>query len=576
MLLNAYNFATAGIERIEVLKGPSSVLYGRAEPGGIVNVVTKKALPEFAANLAFQTGSFDFYRALADVGGPIGNDTGLSFRAVGEFLDRETFQDFIFEEQLYGLGALAWEAPTGTTVELQLEARTLDALDDPGLPVIGDRPAPIPPETYLGEPDIGFQKRDDYVVDLDIAHPLSNNWLIRGKGSYVTSSQDYLDVTLRTLDQETGDQGRGFFGADADYETIYGSIEIVGDFETGPVQHKFLTGVDRYHDSLEETLFFTFLDFSAIQPVNIFNPVLGQSRAPEFSPEDGSFGERTTRWTGLYVQDHIKIGDRLSILPGVRWDQTRVMNSSITDPIERDFVSPRVGVVYQFADNFSVYGQWSQGFGANNGRSATGEPFDPEESEQFEGGVKGEFMGGRLTAQATVYDIVKQNILVADISTIDDPFDSIAIGEIESRGVELELLGEVSDALSVTLSYAYNDIEITRDTEGNEGNRPLNAPEHSASTFARYDITPALTFGGGVFYVSERQGDNANTFQLPSYARTDVFAQYRFTLGGTDMQAQININNVFDEDIFLAASDFGPRVNPGAPREVRFEISTSF
>ena len=305
VLLNAYNFATAGIERIEVLKGPSSVLYGRAEPGGIVNVVTKKALPEFAANLAFQTGSFDFYRALADVGGPIGNDTGLSFRAVGEFLDRETFQDFIFEEQLYGLGALAWEAPTGTTVELQLEARTLDALDDPGLPVIGDRPAPIPPETYLGEPDIGFQKRDDYVVDLDIAHPLSNNWLIRGKGSYVTSSQDYLDVTLRTLDQETGDQGRGFFGADADYETIYGSIEIVGDFETGPVQHKFLTGVDRYHDSLEETLFFTFLDFSAIQPVNIFNPVLGQSRAPEFSPEDGSFGERTTRWTGLYVQDHI-------------------------------------------------------------------------------------------------------------------------------------------------------------------------------------------------------------------------------------------------------------------------------
>lgn len=576
VLLNAYNFATAGIERIEVLKGPASVLYGRSEPGGIVNVVTKKALPEFAANVALQVGSFDFYRALADVGGPMGDDTGLSFRLVGEYLDRETFTDFIFEEQLYGLGALAWEAPNGTTIELQIEGRALDALDDPGLPVMGDRPAPIPRETFLGEPEIGFQEREDSVVDIDITHSLGDRWVVRGKGSYVASTQDYLDVTLRALDEDTGDQERGFFGADAEYETTYGSLEIVGDFQTGSLQHKFLAGVDRYEDSLEETLFFTFIDFDAIQPVNIFNPVLGQSRMPQFTPADGFFGERSTDWTGLYIQDHIKLGTKLSVLPGIRWDQTRIKGSNLSEPIERDFVSPRFGAVYQVTENLSIYGQWTQGFGANNGRSATGEAFDPEESEQIEVGLKTEMMRGRLTAQATIYDIVKENILVADISTIDDPFDSIAIGEIQSRGLELELLGEVTDALSVTLSYAYNDIEITRDTEGTEGNRPLNAPEHSVSAFARYAIGQALSVGGGVFSVSERQGDNENTFQMPGYVRTDLFAQYRFQLRGTELQAQLNINNLFDEDFTLAASDFARRVNAGAARELRFEISASF
>ena len=576
VLLNAYNYATAGIERIEVLKGPASVLYGRSEPGGIVNVVTKKALPEFAANLALQVGSFEFYRALADVGGPIGDDTGLSFRVVGEYLDRETFRDFIFEEQIYGLGALAWEAPGGTTIEVQIEARNLDALDDPGLPVIGDRPARIPPDTFLGEPDIGFQERGDSVVDVDITHPLGDNWSVRGKGSHVESRQDYLDVTLRALDQETGDQDRGFFGSDADYETTYGSLEVLGEFETGSLRHKFLAGVDHYSDSLEEALFFTFLDFSAIQPVNIFDPVLGQSRTPEFSPDDGFLSERSTDWTGLYVQDHIRFGDKLSVLPGIRWDQTRIKGSSLDGPIERDFVSPRFGAVYQLTDNLSIYGQWTQGFGANNGRSATGEAFDPEESEQFEVGIKTEMMGGRLTAQATVYDIVKENILVADISTIDDPFDSIAIGEIQSQGLEVEVLGEISDALSVTLSYAYNDIEITRDTEGNEGNRPLNAPEHSVSAFARYAVGSALTFGGGVFSVSGRQGDNANTFQLPGYTRSDLFAQYRFQLGGSELQAQLNVNNLFDEDFYVAASGFSPQVNPGTSREFRFEVSASF
>lgn len=576
VLLNAYNYATAGIERVEVLKGPASVLYGRAEPGGLVNVVTKKALPEFAADIAFQTGSFEFYRALADVGGPVDEDSGVSFRLVGEYLDRESFRDFIFEEQAYGLGALRWDAPTGTTIELQFEVRDLDALDDPGLPVIGDRPAPLSPETYLGEPEIGFQERFDTVVDLDIEHPLNENWLVRGKAAYVRSEQEYLGITLGDLDEATGDLERGFFGGEATYETVYGSAELVGEFALGVTEHKLLIGVDRYSDRLDETIFFTFLDFGAIAPVNIFNPVLGQSRAPDVPVEDRFPGERQTTWTGLYVQDHIKIGERFSVLPGLRWDNTRVESDSIGEAIERDFVSPRLGAVYQLTDYVSVYGQWTRGFGANNGRSATGEAFDPERSRQYEAGVKAEFAGGRLTAQAAFYDIVKENVLVADVSTPDDPFDSIAIGEIESRGLELELLGEATDALSVTLSYAYNDIEIVRDTEGNEGNRLLNAPEHAVSAFARYDLTPDITLGGGVFYVSERQGDNANTFQLPGYARTDLFAQYRFRLGGADMQAQINVNNVLDKEYFLAASDFAPRVNPGAAREVRFEISASF
>jgi iron complex outermembrane receptor protein len=215
-----------------------------------------------------------------------------------------------------------------------------------------------------------------------------------------------------------------------------------------------------------------------------------------------------------------------------------------------------------------VYGNYVEGLGRTNGRAADGSPFKPEDAKQYEAGMKVSLWKGALTGTLAFYQITKHNVLTSDVST-PDPFDSVAIGETRSRGIEIDIAGRLTRDLEILLTFAYTDARLTRDSNGNQGNRVANVPRNSGSLWARYRVTNALTLGGGLVGVGSKPGDNENTFVLPSYVTVDAFAAYAWKIGGARLTAQLNANNIFDKTYYKVTNtvDGVPRSNilPGAP-----------
>lgn len=565
----AFNIPTAGLEAVEVLKGPASALYGRAEPGGIINFVTKKASQERVATLEAQMGSHDFGRLTADIGGPLG--AALSYRAVIDTVDTESFRDFVGQEQTYFLGALAWQPGADTRIELQGEVRNLETNDDIGIPSLGKRPAPIPLSRYLGEPGAGEAERDDYVIDLDIEHDLSADWLLRAKAYRSEFDQFFIDISFRDLDPATGDLERSFFADDNLNEVSYGMLELAGQVTTDELDHDVLFGVDYYETSLSESLWYNFTDFGAINPINIYNPVYGNSRRPLLDPAMADPYGSENSWTGLYAQDLISLGEKWRVMLGLRHDWAN-FSSTYSPEIDESQTSGRLGVVYLLNDTVSLFATTANGFGRSNGRGADDQAQPSEESVHWEAGVKYAPPGDRLLLSAAYYRVEKQNVKTDDPSTPDDPFDSLSIGKVRSQGFDLDAAGWLTARWSVQGSYAYNDLEVTEDLSGLRGLRLQNVPETAVSLWNRYDFTPALTAGIGVYYIGERPGDDFNTYFLPDYTRVDLMGEYRFQIGGNQAQLTFNINNILDEEYFGSGSDFYSAAVPGETRNFRLGI----
>ncbi|MGH8655668.1 MAG: TonB-dependent siderophore receptor [Gammaproteobacteria bacterium] len=327
---------------------------------------------------------------------------------------------------------------------------------------------------------------------------------------------------------------------------------------------------------------------------HIFNPTYGSVDLSFRTPGTDNFVFKSAEeWYGVYFQDQLKFFDgQVQVLGGGRYDWTKygtlccnisVADNDVDNTISEKSFSPRVGVVYHPWQWLSLYGNYVESFGTNNGRSATGEPFDPEGATQYEAGIKTELWEGRFSSTLAFFHLTKENILTADITTLDR-FDSIAIGEARSQGIELDLSGQLTDSLSLIASYAYTDTRITQDDRGNEGHRLPNVPDHSGSAWLKYELLESpvrgLSLGTGVFLASQREGDNENSFELPGYVRWDAMATYRFNVGKSRLTAQVNVNNILDKEYFEHSDTFNgiPRFNifPAEPLTVLGSIRVEF
>jgi iron complex outermembrane receptor protein len=312
--------------------------------------------------------------------------------------------------------------------------------------------------------------------------------------------------------------------------------------------------------------------------LDLFNPVLGT--APHYFPTRADFQPwgSVQKWIGLYAQDQIHISDRLIVNVGGRFDRAKGAFSPdpVADAVTETAFKPRFGAVYLPAPNVSLYAQYQEGFGPNNGRSSAGTAFKGQTATQTEIGVKWQSSDGSLIATLAAFDLTKQRLLTADLST-PDPLDRVAIGEVRNRGIELDVSGQVTERLSVIGSYAYSDAQTTKDDSGFQGKRYQGVPRHAGSIWVRYQATNAFAFGGGVFAEDDRPGDLGNTFLLPGYGRVDAFAQYAFAVNDIRWIAQINVNNIFDQRYFAGvynnSRDF---ILPGSPRAATFTLRAAF
>ncbi|MEX0269199.1 TonB-dependent siderophore receptor [Leptolyngbyaceae cyanobacterium UHCC 1019] len=559
----------ANIDRIEVLKGPASILFGQVDPSGIINRVTKKPLFEPFYELSFTAGSYDFYRPALDFGGPLTEDKTLAYRLniayenAGSFRDRVQTERFLF--------APSFTHRLGDNTSLNLEVSYLrDARPvDRGLVVLSNNKVPnIPIGRYLGDPT-KQEKFTQTLASLTLNHQFNSNLSLRSLFRYTASTETGPGATLQ-IDGDTEDD-RTFplsdFIGDQYYETYYWQNDFVAKFNTGSIQHTALVGFELSR----QNSFFSGAGRSA-GFIDVFNPsydfTFGEFEA--FDPFDD-----VTKTFGIYVQDQITLLDNLKLLVGGRFDTYRYKFTSADvagTPDQAEAFTPRVGVVYQPIKEVSLYASYSQSFTPNGGRSVSNQPFDPQRGTGYEVGVKTDFLNGRLSSTLAFYNTTLKNILTEDVN---NPGFSVQVGEQRSRGIEFDIAGELLPGWKLIASYAHTDAQITKDNSLTVGNRLNNVPRNSASLWTTYTLQngdlKGLGIGAGAFYVGDRAGDLANSFEVPSYTRLDAAVFYQ----RDRFRVALNFKNLANTRYFEGSQD-RTQVIPGTPFTVLGTISYQF
>ncbi|MBE9157004.1 TonB-dependent siderophore receptor [Nodosilinea sp. LEGE 06152] len=575
---NGSGFAeTANVERIEVLRGPASVLFGNTEPGGIVNLVTKQPLDEPFYGLEFQAGSYGFIRPTVDLTGPLNTDRTTLYRFNGAYERANGFRAFDQTiTRYFAAPSLAFRLGDATTLNLDFTYRSDERPFDRGLLAIGRGVVDTPLSRIFGEPD-DVSRVQEYGAGYRLEHEFSDSWQVRNQFRLLsTDTFDYRAEPL-ALDEGTGILPRNFRSNDDRSEVYSLQTDVLGNFFTGSVEHNLLIGLDLRRQTSGGTQ--RRLPGGLTPSIDIFNPVYNVVERPALSALTNEVRNNSDRTNalGFFVQDQVQILDNLIVVAGGRFDvvSQNSRNNQTGENSGQDVTAftPTVGVVYQPVEPISLYANFARSFQPNASTDANNNFLPPERGTQYEVGVQAAITD-RLTASLAAYNITKTNLATTDP---DNPDFSIPIAEQRSRGIDLNLAGEILPGWNVIASYGYIDAAYTAEYFGlPPGSRVQNVPNHTASLWSTYEIQSGdlqgLGFGAGIFYVGDRAGDFEDTFDLPSYLRTDAAVFYR----RNNWRAAINVQNLFDVRYF-SSNNFGRvAIEPGEPLSIVGSLSVEF
>ncbi|MCC5648467.1 TonB-dependent receptor [Nostoc sp. XA013] len=573
----------ANIEQIEVIKGPASVLYGNAEPGGIINLVTKRPLstPYYSAD--FSVGNFSYYRPSIDISGPLNPDKSLLYRLNVAYENGGSFRDFVDSERFFFGPIFDLKLGDNTNLLVNVDYLKDERTFDQGLVAFGQGIADIPTSRFLGEP--GDRREVEEVnVGYRLEHRFNENLTLRNAFRYTSNdSFDYRAQPL-DLDEGTGELSRNFRSND-DYTERYSlQTDVVSKFTTGSIQHTLLVGLDLAREKTDGSQ--RRLPEGLTPSIDIFNPIYNLISRPGLSELTNVVrdGDSKTETLGIYLQDQIAFSDNFKLLIGGRFDTVdqnqfdRLLNTPSSQYDEA--FTPRLGIVYQPIEPISLYASYSRSFAPNSAQRADNTFLESERGTQYEVGVKVD-LNDKLSATLAAYEITKTNIAAPDPNDPDN--FSVPIGEQRSRGIELDVTGEILPGWNIIAAYGYTDAEVTQssDLPGalRVGSRVPKVPEHKASLWTTYQFLQGnlqgLGFGLGLYYLSDRIGGDIptneadNTFTLPSYLRTDAAIYYK----RDNWRAAINIENLFGTRYFESFNFGRNTVIPGAPFTVIGTIS---
>ena len=571
----------ADVQQIEVLKGPASVLYGYVEPGGAINLVTKQPLDDPFYNIDLSIGSYGFYRPSIDFSGPLTPDKALRYRLNLAYQNADSFRDFVDSERVFA--APVFDLKLGDRTNLSINTSYLydRSTVDRGIVAIGDEVADIPRDRFLGEPG-DFRRSEQFSIGYRLEHEFNDNLKIRNRFQYLQNNESVFNTNATELDEETGTLYRDYFDNANEYKLYVMQTDLISEFRTGSVNHQLLFGFDLQRNTLEGFFrtpfdaFDTSVEDRQTPSINIFNPIYN------VRPRDrSSFIFRrddlaTTDSLGIFLQDQIALADNVKLLVGGRFDTiTQELDDELNDSESsesNDAFSPRVGIVYQPIQPISLYASYSRSFAPNTGIGFDGSLLEPTRGTQYEAGVRAE-LNPSLAATLAAYEITKTNIATTDPI---DPAFSIAVGEQRSQGIEFDISGEISPGWNVIASYSYTNAQITESEDYPVGNKVPNVPHNKASLWTTYEFQNSglegLGLGLGLFYVDARLGDLENSFELPSYMRTDAAIYYR----QNNWRAAINIQNLFGIRYFETSELGRTTVIPGAPLTVVGSFTVEF
>jgi iron complex outermembrane receptor protein len=580
------------VERVEVLKGPSGILYGDVTPGGVLNVVTKRpqATPYRRAEL--RVGSHGLVRPSVDVTGPLNRSGTLLGRVNASYERAESFRDMVESEGWMVAPALTWALGARSAWHLEGSVREDSRVGDPGL-ISPDGTveglARVPRSRFLGEPDATYAY-DDRTAVSTLEHHLAGGWRVRQVAAYGFQTRTPRNIYLGEV-AEDGTVSRQQYFFHQERETRSASLDLLGEARTGPVRHRVLLGAD-WSNHRSHTGRFAEADLPG--GISLFGPTYGRAEyAPIPAEMDPTVLE--TRRVGLYAQDQASLwGDRLHLLLGVRLNRFRDGVRAVEDgaapeaeDVRERLLSPRFGVVAKLAGWLSTYASYSEAYEVNGlDWIDPSIAIRPTYGRQWEAGIKGDLLGRRLGFTLSAFQIRKSDVYGwADTPESGVPAFAVAADTLggwytyggathRSRGVELDVNGRVTDRLLVTAAAARTDARIVDDPAYAAGNLLRNTPRETFNVWANYQLAGPLAgadVGGGFFYKGRFYGsdDNAPGGLVPANHTVDLSAGYQW---GT-RRLQLNVRNLTDRTSYLGG--FGSW-EPLPPRALVLTASTRF
>ncbi|WP_374655513.1 TonB-dependent siderophore receptor [Dongia sp.] len=549
-------------ERVEVLKGPASVLYGQATPGGIFNMVSKRPTEDFQGEIGFQAGNNDLFQGIFDISGAMDADKEFLYRLSATGWDNDTEVDFSDRRRYAVAPSFTWQPNEDTSVTLLARLQKDDFNSSPlnWLPTYGtvlDNPnGELPRDLYTGDTNYQEWDRDSYAIGYLAEHSLDETFTVRQNFRYNYNELDFKGVYIQNLRADLVNGRRFAFGMVEHSNDWTLDNQLQAKFETGPVEHTFLLGVDGQILDNDTTR-----ELGAWSDLDIFDPDNDNS-VDAVSPWRSQ--AQLSKQLGLYAQEQFK-WDNLILMLGGRQDWT---SSELTDRMEDettrqtdDAFTWRGGLLYAFDSGFSPYFSYSESFAPEVGTDSEGSPFKPTTGLQYEVGIKYQPPGYDSFVTLSAFNITRQNVVTADP---DNPTLSTQTGEVRSRGIEVEAKASLSDGLDATLAYTYLDTEITKsgdsrtgiDGESHElqGKDKAAIPAHAASLWVNYTFQEGdfagLGLGAGARYVGETYGDDANSYKVPDYVLFDAAMRYDFGMLSPSLDgwiAQVNASNIADD-----------------------------
>jgi iron complex outermembrane recepter protein len=548
----------ANIDRVEILKGFSSLLYGTGTPGGVVNYITKKpqATPQYS--VSFDAGSFDFYRGEVDLTGPLTDDKNLLYRLVLAAQASDSFVRNVEDNRIFVAPSLTLLTGGGGSLTIEGEYYRLDKDVSSGAKFFNgelffDRSYTDPRNSNIN---------NHYRIAAYFDQPISKQWSLNFSGQYFYTKRD-LDPLVTAITFSGNRLQRFYRVVLDDYYQYNLRGEVRGNFRIGASEHQLLAGIE--YNKLDSDI--TGRAGAFFGSIDVDDPSFDVSLP---TTNRASQSNSNSDW-GIYIQDFIKLG-RFRLLAGLRYGE---FEGSFNDETNQNdnFVSPSLGLIYSLTDSATVYASFSQSTEPQTGQIRNGGFIEPREATQYEIGAKANFLNDRLSITTALFDLTQTNIGEAD--PVDSDF-VIPVGDVRTRGLELDVAGKITDNFSLIAAYThFFEAEIISNNSGLEGNRLANAPRNSFGIYGKYDFTEGalrgLSLGAGLIYVDERAGDNANTFEAPDYIRVDLGAAYKVN----NLTFRVAIENLFNEK-YVVGSTNRANITQGTPFAVTGSVKVEF
>lgn len=575
-------------ERVEVLKGPNAMIFGRGGGGGVINRVSKKADWSAARSLTAELGSWDHRRATADLAAPISE--AFAGRVVAVYERSESFRDFVNVERWGVNPSIAWRDGDGLTVSLSYEHFEDDRTTDRGVPSFAGRPAPAPRGAFFGDPERSYATTEVDLVNLGVEHQIAEDFVVRNRTVYGKYSKFYGNI-FPSGAAVAGPTGALAFPLqayqnDSPRENLFNQTDLVWTANLGGRQHTILGGVELGRQKTTNHRLTGRFNTATGSTTLGGNPFDAPTRRglPVFFTNSGNDANNQVKATvaAAYLQDQIDITSQLQLIAGLRLDRFQVdfvdRRSVVTG--RRDFSrkdelwSPRLGVVLKPVEPLSLYASYSVSYLPSSGDqfsslTATSEALEPEKFENLELGLKWEVTQDLLLT-AALYRLDRQNTTAPDPLR---PGQVVLTGAQRSEGFEAGLAGRLSERWEVVGGYAWQTAKITSTTAAAPSGRAVAlVPEHTFSLWNKYTINDQIGVGLGVIHQTKMFASISNTVTLPGFTRVDAAVFMRLSEA---LRVQVNVENLFDKRYF-STSHGDNNILPGGPRTVRVSLSTSF